>query len=132
MWPGLLGHRAPVIIPIDVVAPPRRERDGGTARAKDGEGEDEEHRETGAVPGARDQVRVVLEYARAVVTEVELDEEAGDELAEDDAGLACVVGNVAGVLNQLGHVDLVEREALDLGDELEGVKTKEVSSMLCV
>lgn len=115
----LLRHRAPVVIPIGVVAPPRRERDGRAAGAEDGEGEDEEHRETGAVPGARDEVRVVLEQARAVVPEVELDEEAGDELAEDDAGLAGVVGDVAGVLDQLGHVDLVEGEALDLGEELD-------------
>lgn len=128
MWPRLLGHRTPVIIPIDVVAPPRWEWYRGATRAKDGEGEDEEDRETGAVPGTRDQVRVVLEDARAVVAEVELDKEAGNELAEYDAGLACVVGNIASVLKQLGHVDLVEREAFDLGHELEG-RTQKRSAM---
>ncbi len=41
--------------------------------------------------------------------------EPSNELAEDDARLGLVVRDVAGVLDELGHVDLVEREARILG-----------------
>lgn len=54
----------------------------------------------------------------AVVSEIELDEEPSNDLAEDDAGLGRAGRNVAGELDELGHVDIVEREASNFGDEL--------------
>lgn len=120
--PRLLGHRAEIVVPVDVVAPPRWEGNCGATGAEDGEGQDEEHRQTGSVPGASDQVRVVLEDARAVVAEVELGEESSDDLAEDDASLRLVVWDVAGVLDELREVDLRESEAFDLGDKLRALK----------
>lgn len=104
---------------VDIpVAPPRRERHDGTTGPKHGEGQDEEHRQAGAVKGAGDQIRVVLEELGAVVAQIKLDEEAADDLAEDDARLRRVVGDVARVLNELREVDLVQAETADLGDEL--------------
>lgn len=44
---------------------------------------------------------------RSVVAEVELHEEAGEDPAEEDAGLGLVVWDVAGELQELRHVDLV-------------------------
>lgn len=111
-------HRTMVVVTIDVVAPPRRHGFGGPAGAEDGKGQDEEHRQDCAVPGARDEVHVVTEDAGAVVAEVELGKEAGDDPAEDDARLAGVVRDVAGVLDELREVDLAEGDALDPGDEL--------------
>lgn len=57
-----------------------------------------------------------------VVPQVELLEETADQLAEDDAGLGGVVGDVAGVLDELREVDLVEGEAVDLGLDLVGTR----------
>jgi hypothetical protein len=101
-----------------VVPPPRWERPRRTASAKDGKGEDKESQETGTVKGARHQVRVVLEDAGAVVSEVELREETGNELAEDDTSLACVVGDVTSKLEKLWQIELIKTNASDLGDEL--------------
>lgn len=44
--------------------------------------------------------------------------EPGENLTEDDTTLGLVVRNEAGILNKLGHVDLIEMEASNLGDEL--------------
>lgn len=57
-----------------------------------------------------------------VVSKVELLEEPSNKLAEDDASLGRVVRDVAGVLNKLGEVDLVEREASNLGDDLRALR----------
>ena len=114
----LLPNGAKIVVAIHVVTPPRREGMRAAAGAEDGKGQDEEDRQAGAVEGAGDEVRVVPEDSGAVVAEVELDEEATDELAEDDAGLALVVGDVAGVLDELRHVDVGDVEVSDLGDEL--------------
>jgi hypothetical protein len=79
-----------------------REVDSRTTSAEDGKGQYEEHGETGAVEGARDEVHVVLEDAGAVVAEIVLDEEAGADPGEEDAGLGLVVRDVACVLDELG------------------------------
>lgn len=81
-----------------MIPPPRRKRPRRTPGAKHGKRKNEEGQETGSVKGARHQVRVVLEDAGAVVSEIELREESRDELAEDDAGLTRVVGDIAGEL----------------------------------
>lgn len=41
-----------------------------------------------------------------------------EELAENDAGLGLVVGDVAGVLDELGKIEFAHVEVADLGDEL--------------
>lgn len=92
----------------------------GTASAKHCKGENEEHSKTGSVEGTGDQVRVVLEDAWTVVSEIKLDKEAADKLAEDDTSLALVVGDVASKLDELRHVDFGNVEATDLGYELFG------------
>lgn len=102
----LRGRWAKIVVAIGIVAPPRGKRLGRPAGAEDGKRQDEQHRKTGTVEGAGDKVRVVPEDARAVVAQVELGEEAGDDLAEDDAGLAGVVGDIASVLNELWQVKL--------------------------
>lgn len=86
--------------------------------AKHRKRQDEQHRESGTVKGASDQVRIVLEDARPVVPQVELDEEAREDLAEDDACLRLVVRDVAGELYELREVDVGDVEAADFGDEL--------------
>lgn len=45
-------------------------------------------------------------------------EKSCEELAENDARLGLVVGNVAGVLDQLGKIEFAHVEVADLGDEL--------------
>ena len=57
-----------------------------------------------------------------VVSKVELLEEPSNKLAEDDASLGRVVRDIAGVLDKLGKVDLVEREASNLGDDLRALR----------
>jgi hypothetical protein len=110
-----------IIVAVGVVPPPRWEGVRLSTSAEYCERKNEEDRERGAIKSASDKVRVILEDAGAVVPQVELDEEAGDDLAEDDAGLRLVVGDVAGVLDQLGEVDVRHVEALDFGHELESI-----------
>lgn len=43
-----------IVIPINIIPPPRRKRHRFAACAKDGEGENKEHSETGAVKGTAD------------------------------------------------------------------------------
>lgn len=45
-------------------------------------------------------------------------EKSCEQLAENDARLGLVVGNVAGVLDQLGKIEFAHVEVVDLGDEL--------------
>lgn len=45
-------------------------------------------------------------------------EKSCEQLAENDARLGLVVGNVAGVLDQLGKIEFAHVEVADLGDEL--------------
>lgn len=45
-------------------------------------------------------------------------EKSCEQLAEDDACLGLVVGDVAGVLDQLGKIEFAHVEVADLGDEL--------------
>lgn len=54
-----------------------------------------------------------------VVAKVVLHEEAGCDLVEDDACLWLIVRDVSGVLDELGKVELVKREAADFRDDLE-------------
>jgi len=108
-------------LPIDVISPPLREWLRRPTSTKHRKAEDEQGEQTRAIPSTGDKVREVLEDPRLVVAEVELDEEAGEDLREDDASLGLVVGDVAGVLDELRHVELIGGEAADLGDELRGV-----------
>lgn len=101
-----LSRRAKIIVSIDIITPPRGERNRRTTGPEDGKGKDEEHCETGTVKRARNQVRVVLEDARVVVAQVVLDEEAGWNLVEDDAGLRPVVWDVPCILDELGEVEI--------------------------
>ena len=59
-----------------------------------------------------------LEDARVVVSDRVLGDETGSDLAEDHAGLGLVVGDIAGVFDELVHIDVREREASNLGDKL--------------
>jgi hypothetical protein len=85
---------------------------------EDSKGKDEKDSETCAVKGTSYQVGVVSKDSRAVVSEVELNEEAGDQLAEDDTSLTLVVWDVTSVLDELGEVDVGDIEVLDLRVEL--------------
>lgn len=107
-----------IIKPVRIIPPPLGERHAGPTGTKHRKGQDEQRGERGAVKRARDEVRVVLEDARAVVAQVELHEEAGDDLAQQDAGLGGVVRDVARVLNELWQVDVVKGEAADFGNKL--------------
>lgn len=79
-----------------------------TTSTEDRKRQDEKHRQTRAVKCSRDQIRVIFEDARVVVSEIVLDEEPGRKLAPDDACLALVVGYVSGVLDELGEVEVLE------------------------
>jgi hypothetical protein len=57
-----------------------------------------------------------------IVAEVELDEEPGEKLAKNDAGLGLVIWDISGKLDELGKVEIVEREASNLGDKLIAVR----------
>lgn len=92
---NLLGHGTHIVVAVDVVPPPLRKGHDRAAGPEDGKREDEQGRQAGAVEGARDEVAVVPEDARAVVAQVVLHDEARDDPAEDDAGLRLVVGDVA-------------------------------------
>lgn len=118
----LLRYRTKVVITVDVVAPPLREGYRRAAGTEDGKGQNKKHRKTSAVKGTSDQVRIVLEDARAIVAEVELDVESGNNLAEDDASLGRVIRDISGVLDELGEVEIREREASNFGDKLRAVK----------
>jgi len=119
--PSFLGisRRTEIIIAVNIVAPPGGKRNSRPASAEHGKGQDEQRRQTGTVKSTGHKVRVVLEDARSVVSEVELDEKSRKDLAEDDASLRLVVWDVSGVLDELGHANLCEREALDFGYKLE-------------
>jgi hypothetical protein len=121
---NLVSGRAKIEVPVDVVAPPRREGNRGSSGAEHGKGQDEQRCETGAVKCTCNQVRVVLEDTGTVVAEIELDKESSNDLAEDDASLGCIVRDIAGVLDELGHVDLIESEASNLGDKLSAHVSK--------
>lgn len=92
-----------------------------TTSSKHGEREDEEDCQTSTVKGTSDKVRVVPEDARSVVSEVELDKEAGENLAQDNASLTLVVRNITSELDELGEVDIGNIKVLDLGVKLETV-----------
>jgi hypothetical protein len=94
------------------------ERFSRSTSTKDCKRQDKQRRETSTIEGTGDQVRVIFEEARFLVSEEILDEEASAQLTQDDAGLRLVVWDVAGELEELGQVDLVESEALDFGIEL--------------
>jgi hypothetical protein len=121
----LVGLGTKIVVTIDVVAPPWGKGNRRTTSAEDGKGQDEEYQETGTIKSAGDQVRVVLEDARAVVAEVELDEEPGSNLVEDDASLGLVVRDIPGVLDKLGEVEIREWEASNLRDKLRALRVSE-------
>lgn len=97
-----------VIISTRIIAPPGRERLSRPTGTKDGKGQYEQHRKTGTVKSASDQVRAILKEFWAVVSEVELSVKAGENLAKENTGLGCVVRDVSCVLNELRHVDIVK------------------------
>ena len=117
---SLLRHRAQVVVTSDVVTPPLRERNRRSTRTKDCERQDEQAGHTRAIECACNQIRIVLEDAWSIVAEVELRVESDNDPAKQHARLRLVVGEVAGVLNELGEVDLVDREFANLWYELEG------------
>lgn len=100
--PTLLRYGTMIIVPIGVISPPGRERMTRATGAKHSKGEDEENSETGSIKSTSHQVRVILEDAWAVVSEVELDKEACDQLTHDNTSLALVVGDVTSKLDKLG------------------------------
>lgn len=53
------------------------------------------------------QIQVIPEYARTIVSEVELGEEPSNDLAEYNAGLGGVVKNNPGKLDEMRHIDVV-------------------------
>lgn len=89
--------------------------------SKHSEREDEQDCQTGTIEGTSHEVRVVPEDARSVVSEVELDKEAGENLAQDNASLTLVVRDVTSELDELGKVDIGNVKVLDLGVKLETV-----------
>jgi hypothetical protein len=115
----LLSDRAVVIVSGHIVAPPLRERDRGPTRAKYRERQDEQASHTRAIKCTSDQVRIVLEDARSVVAEVELRVESDKDPTEQHACLRLVVGDVAGELNELREIDLVDGEFANLRYELD-------------
>jgi hypothetical protein len=110
----LFGNGAKVIVAIDVVPPPAWERVSRTTSTEDSKGKDEKNSETCAIKGTSHQVRVIPKNARTVVSEVELNEEAREQLAQNDTCLALVVRDVTSVLDELGEVDVGNIEILDL------------------
>jgi hypothetical protein len=114
----LVRHRTEIVVPIRVVTPPRREGVGRTSRTEHRKGKNKQHSQTSTIKGTGNQVRIVLEDARAVVAEVVLDIETGEDPAEDNTGLALVVRDVASILDELGHIDIGNVETADFGNEL--------------
>jgi hypothetical protein len=91
------------------------------ASSKHSEREDEQDCKTGTVKSTSHEVRVVPEDARSVVSEIELDEEAGENLAQDNTSLTLVVRDITSELDELRKVDIGNIKVLDLGVELEAV-----------
>ena len=114
----LLNDRAVVIIARNVVTPPLGEWNRRASSTENRKRQDEQASQAGAIEGTSNEVRVILENAWAVIAEVELRVETSDGPAEDDTGLRLVVRDVSGVLDELGEVDLVERELANTGNEL--------------
>ena len=119
----LFRNRAKIIIAIGIISPPSWERMSGTTSSENSKGKDEKNSETCAVKSTCHQVRVVSENARAVVSKVVLDEEAGSQLAQDHTRLTLVVRDVTSKLDELSEVDIGDVEILDLGKELEQPST---------
>ena len=109
-----------VVVASNIVAPPLRERNRGSTSTEHSKRQDEQARQTSAIKGTSNEVRVVLEDARAVVAQVELGVETDNGPAEQDAGLGLVVGNVTSVLDKLREVDFADGEVSDAGNELVG------------
>lgn len=101
-----------------MVTPPRGERSRRATGSEDCKRKNKENRQTSSIKGTGDQVRVVLEDARAVVSEVVLGEETRGKLTPDNAGLGLVVWDIAGVLDELRQVDVAKVKAANLGDKL--------------
>ena len=114
----LLHDRALVIIARNVVTPPLGEWNRRASSTENRKGQDEQARQAGTIEGTSNEVRVILEDAWAVIAEVELRVETSDGPAEEDTGLRLVIRDVSGILDELGEVDLVERELANTGNEL--------------
>ena len=114
----LLSNRAKVYIPIRIVPPPLWEQHRRTTSTKDCKRQDEQCRQTSSIPSTRDKIGVVFKDAWSIVTEVKLCEETGNDLTENNAGLGCIVGDVAGILDKLREIDLGDWEVADLWDKL--------------
>jgi hypothetical protein len=107
-----------IIVPRHIIPPPLGKRNRWSSRSKNRKRQNKQARQTRAIKRASNEVRVVLEDARAVVAQVKLREEADNDPTEEHARLRLIVGDVAGVLNELREVDLAEREVTDFGDPL--------------
>lgn len=107
-----------VVVASHVVAPPLREGLGRSTGAEDSKGKNEQARETCAIEGTGDEVRVVLEDTRSIVAQVELRVEPDNDPAEQDARLGLVVWKIARILDELREIDLVDGKFANLGNEL--------------
>lgn len=107
-----------VIIARNVVTPPLGEWNRRASSTENRKGQDEQASQAGTIEGTSNEVRVILENAWAVIAEVELRVETSDGPAEEDTGLRLVIRDVSGILDELGEVDLVERELANTGNEL--------------
>jgi hypothetical protein len=87
----------------------------GNTCTEDRKGQDEECCQTSAIESAGYQVRIVLEDAWAVVSEIELGDEPRNKLALDDASLGLVVRYVASKLDELSYIDTPKRETPNIG-----------------
>jgi len=64
----LLSYGTMIVIPFRIVPPPSRERLRRATSAENRKGQDKQHRQTGAVESACDEVRVIPEDAWTVVS----------------------------------------------------------------
>lgn len=114
-----ISYRTKVIIPIDIISPPRRKRYRRTTSTKHSKRQNEQHQQTGSVKRTRDQIRIISKDSRMIVAKIVLHKEARCNLVENDACLWLIVRDVSGVLDELREIELGERETADFGDELD-------------
>jgi hypothetical protein len=114
-----LRDRTMIIISCNIVSPPLRKRNRRPTCSKYRKTQNEQARQTCAIKGASDEVRVVFEDARTVVAQVKLGVKANNGPAEQHARLRLVVWNVAGVLYKLRKIDFVDGEFADFRNKLK-------------
>jgi hypothetical protein len=114
----LLCHGAEIVVAVDIVAPPLRERTRRPSRTENGKRQNEQARQARPIKRACNEVRVILEQTRSVVAEVELRIKSDNGPTEEDTRLRLVVRDVSSELDELWKVDFAERELSNLGDKL--------------